>query len=204
MMIRLRSSRTMSEMVADHGWDTTDPQVRWHHGTAIEAAERDPDGYWEQDWPLTQPKRDGWQAEWSVERWAAYAALIRDELRSGSIDAVRHAADKVSAAGAALEAAQAHRDAAIRAALAAGERVADVVQVAGVKRAPGVPAARDAVTCESSMRTSRSSGASSRTWRPGSIRSRRSRRSPRPSTTRSSSWTRRATPAPGSPTTTAI
>lgn len=158
MRIRLRSSRTMSEMVADHGWDTTDPQVRWTHGRAIEAAEADPDGYWEQDWPLTRPRPDGWQADWTVERWAEYAAAefpagfypisgngnaltdaeadaIRDELRSGSLDAVRHAAQKVEAAGAALDDAKAHRNATIRAALAAGTSVADIVEVAGVNRA---------------------------------------------------------------------
>lgn len=157
LMIRLRSSRTLSEMVADQGWDTNDPDTRWTYGTQIEAAEANPNGYWEQSWPLTQPRRDGWAADWSVEQWAAHESAqfpagfypvsrarkelpegmadeIRDELRSGTLEAVRHAAQRVTAASAALTEAQATRDAAIRSALGAGVPVADLVKATGVTR----------------------------------------------------------------------
>jgi hypothetical protein len=162
LMITLRSSRTLAELVADQGWDTTDPDTRWQHGAQIDAAEANPHGYWEQAWPLTAPTSAGWAQDWTIEQWAAHAAAqfpagfypvavgrpgtggrtlpealadeIRDELRSGSLDTVRQAADKVRVAGRALEAAQAHRDRAIRAALAAGVPATDVAEAAGVNR----------------------------------------------------------------------
>lgn len=164
LIVQLRSSRTHSEMVRDMGWDTADPATRWHHGRAIEAAESDPDGYWQQSWPLTQPRRDGWAADWTVEQWAAHESAqfpagfypvglgqtwvpgyreipaeladeIRDELRSGTIEAVREAAARVTAAGDALREAQAYRDRAIRAALAAGVSASSISEASGVNRA---------------------------------------------------------------------
>ena len=157
MVIRLRSTRTHAEMVAAAGWDTTDAATRWNHGRAIEAAESDPDGLWEQDWTLTQPRREGWMQDKSVEEWAAYEAaqfpagflpvraLGRDldpglleqlhaEMRGGSIEAVRAAAARVRAASDVLVEAQAHRDQVVRAALAAGVGATALAEATGLNR----------------------------------------------------------------------
>ena len=157
MMIRLRSTRTHAEMVAAAGWDTSDPATCWNHGRAIEAAESDPHGFWEQDWPLTQPRRDGWMEGRTVEEWAAHEAgqfpagflpvraahcdldpdLLAEltaEMRGGSIEAVRDAAARVEVAAESLAEAKAHRDRAVRAALAAGVGATVVAEATGLNR----------------------------------------------------------------------
>ncbi|NNG20481.1 hypothetical protein HJ590_13080 [Naumannella sp. ID2617S] len=73
LTITIRSTRTNAELLAEQGWDLDDPGVRYRHGRAIEAAETDPDGLWEQHWPLTAPSRTtSWGRDMTVEQWAAW------------------------------------------------------------------------------------------------------------------------------------
>ena len=67
----VESLATLGEMLAEQEWDLDDPDVRYRHGTAIQRAEADPDGYWAQSWPVGVPyPGNTWGAGMTVEQWA--------------------------------------------------------------------------------------------------------------------------------------
>lgn len=70
--ITIRSTQTLAEMVAEQGWDLTDPDTRWTYGQQIDAYEANPQGHWEQSWRLTAPARTTWTEGWTVEDWARW------------------------------------------------------------------------------------------------------------------------------------